>query len=82
MNPKKYTFGVSSGKFLGFMVHRRGIDIDPAKVRGITAATPPMTVKELKSFLGKLSYIRRLIPGLVVQIAIFKPLLKKDVVLK
>ncbi|KAK0591663.1 hypothetical protein LWI29_005862 [Acer saccharum] len=25
LNPTKYTFGVSSGKFLGYMVHRKGI---------------------------------------------------------
>ena len=31
MNPFKCTFGVSSGKFLGFLVHNRGINIDPAK---------------------------------------------------
>ena len=31
MNPFKCAFGVSSGKFLGFLVHNRGIDIDPAK---------------------------------------------------
>jgi hypothetical protein len=27
MNPKKYTFGVSAGQFLGFLVHERGIEI-------------------------------------------------------
>jgi hypothetical protein len=38
---------------------------------------PPTTHKELKSFLGKLSYIRRFIPGLVAVTSIFSPLLKK-----
>ncbi|EXC28861.1 Retrovirus-related Pol polyprotein from transposon 17.6 [Morus notabilis] len=82
MNPKKCAFGVSGGKFLGFMVHQRGIDVDPAKVRGITATAPLTTIKELKSFLGKLSYIRRFISGLAAQVAIFKPLLKKDAAFK
>ena len=27
MNPNKYAFGVSTGQFLGFMVHERGIEI-------------------------------------------------------
>jgi hypothetical protein len=27
MNPHKCAFGVSAGKFLGFMVHERGIEI-------------------------------------------------------
>ena len=29
MNPLKCAFGVSSGKFLGFLVHNGGIDVDP-----------------------------------------------------
>ena len=35
MNPLKCAFGVSSGKFLGFLVHRRGIDVDPTKATAI-----------------------------------------------
>ncbi|KAK9951329.1 hypothetical protein M0R45_006782 [Rubus argutus] len=76
MNPKKCSFGVSSEKFLGFMVHKRGIDVDPDKAKAIASTTPPSSQKELKSFLGKLSYIRRFIPGLAAARA-FTPLLKK-----
>ena len=57
MNPLKCAFGVSSGKFLGFLVHNRGIDMDLAKATAIAIMRPPTTVKELKSFLGKVSYI-------------------------
>ena len=53
MNPLKCTFGVSSRKFLGFLVHSRGIDVDPAKATAIATMRPPVTIKELKSFLGK-----------------------------
>jgi hypothetical protein len=28
MNPLKYMFGVSAGKFLGFIIHEHGIEID------------------------------------------------------
>ena len=28
MNPLKCAFGVAAGKFLGFLVHQRGIDVD------------------------------------------------------
>ena len=31
MNLLKYAFGVPTGKFLGFLVHQRGIDVDPRK---------------------------------------------------
>ncbi|XP_062011420.1 uncharacterized protein LOC133728012 [Rosa rugosa] len=77
MNPKKCGFGVSSARFLGFVVHSRGIDVDPSKVRAIASHPPPSNQKELKSFLGRLSYIRRFIPGLAAVIQAFTPLLKK-----
>ena len=32
MNSSK-SFGVSSGKFLGFLVHQRGVDLDPTMQR-------------------------------------------------
>ena len=75
MNPLKCAFGVSSGKFLGFLVHRRGIDVDQATA--IVTMKPPATVKELKSFLGKVSYIRRFILELVSITSAFNKLLKK-----
>ena len=71
MNPSKCTFGVSSGKLLGFLVHRRGINLDPTKAKAIAALNPHTTLKELRSFMGKVSYLRRFIPGLV---EILKPL--------
>jgi hypothetical protein len=35
MNPLKCAIGVTSGKFLGFVVHERGIQIDPRKIESI-----------------------------------------------
>ena len=77
MNPLKCTFGVSSRKFLGFLVHNRGIDVDPTKAMAIETMKPPATVKELKSFLGKVSYILRFILGLASITFAFDKLLKK-----
>ncbi|GMP57318.1 hypothetical protein CsSME_00054668 [Camellia sinensis var. sinensis] len=72
MNP------VSSGKSLGFVVHRRGIEIDPSKIRAIQEMPRPVTVKQFKSFLGKVSYIRRFIPYLSEKVRPLMYLLKKD----
>jgi len=77
MNPLKCAFGVSSGKFLGFLVHSKGIDVNPAKATTITTMKPLATVKELKSFLGKVSYIQRFIPSLASITSAFTRLLKK-----
>ena len=39
LNPSKCAFGVSSGKFLRFMVSRRGIEANPEKV-GLSSRSP------------------------------------------
>ena len=64
-------------KFLGFLVHSRGIDVDLAKVTAIATMKPPTIIKELKRFLGKVSYIRRFLPGLASITSAFTKLLKK-----
>ena len=79
MNPLKCAFGVSAGKFLGFVVHRKGIDLDPAKVKAIQSMPSPANQKQLKSLLGKVSYIKRFIPALGEIITPFQSLLKKGV---
>jgi hypothetical protein len=35
MNPCKCAFGVSAGKFLGFIIHEHGIEIDPNRIKSI-----------------------------------------------
>ena len=64
MNPLKCAFRVSSGKFLDFLVHSKRIDVDSAKATAIATMKLLAMVKELKSFLGKVSYIQRFILGL------------------
>ncbi|XP_019246569.1 PREDICTED: uncharacterized protein LOC109226231 [Nicotiana attenuata] len=49
MNPLKRAFGVTLGKFLGFIVRHRGIEIDQAKVDAILIMPEPKDIHELKS---------------------------------
>ena len=55
MNPLKCVFGVFAMKFLGFLIHHRGISMDPTKATVIATMKRPIIVKELKSFLGRVS---------------------------
>ena len=48
LNPNKCTFGVEAGKFLGFMVSRRGIEANPEKVRAILEMPSPKSVRHSK----------------------------------
>ncbi|XP_060200582.1 uncharacterized protein LOC132628835 [Lycium barbarum] len=79
MNPLKCAFGVSSGKFLGFIVRQRGIEIDQAKVDAILKMPEPKDIYELKSLQGKLAYLRRFISNLAGRCQPFSRLMKKDI---
>ena len=37
LNPSKCSFGVGSGKFLGYMVTHRGIEVSPDQIRAINS---------------------------------------------
>ena len=53
LNPKKCTFRVTSGKFLGHVVSERGIEVDLEKIRAKDMPTP-RTMREIKGLLGRL----------------------------
>ena len=47
LNPSKCAFRVTAGKFLGFMVSQRGIEVNHERVRTIIELSPSKTVKEV-----------------------------------
>lgn len=47
LNPSKYSFGLSSRKFLGFLISQRGIEADPAQIKAIIEMSDPTSVKEM-----------------------------------
>ena len=55
LNPAKCVFGIASGKFLGFMVSQKGIEVNPKKVQAIINMTSPKTVKEVQKLTGRIA---------------------------
>ncbi|XP_030963880.1 uncharacterized protein LOC115985046 [Quercus lobata] len=55
LNPSKCAFGVSSGKFFGFMVSHRGIEANPDKIRAILDMKPLQNTKEIQSLTGRVA---------------------------
>ena len=45
LNPSKCVFGVTTGKFLGFLVSQRGIEVNREKIWATMELEPPRTVK-------------------------------------
>lgn len=78
----KCTFGVSSRNFLGFMVHIKGINVDLAKAKISQAMKPLKTCKQLKSILGRMSYVCKFISPLAELLKLLRNLLKKNVPLQ
>jgi hypothetical protein len=59
-NPRKYAFGVSAEKFLGFIIHEHGIEVDPHQIKAIRNVAPPTCKLKIYMFLGKINYLQRL----------------------
>ena len=45
LNPTKCAFGVSTVKFLGFIVNSRGIEANPDKIKVVLDMQPPSNTK-------------------------------------
>ncbi|KAL8125842.1 hypothetical protein AgCh_013223 [Apium graveolens] len=61
LNPTKCAFGVGSGKFLGLMVSKRGIEANPDKIKAILDMEPPKTVKDVQKLTGRVAVLGRFI---------------------
>jgi len=48
MNPLKCAFDVTSWKFLGFIIHHRGIEINQSKIKAIEEMPEPKNLRELR----------------------------------
>ena len=61
LNASKCSFGVGSGKFLGYMVTHRGIDINPDQIKAINNLQPPRNPKEVQKLTGMMAPLNRFI---------------------
>jgi hypothetical protein len=56
-------FWISEDLFLGHIVHRDGLVLDPKKVADIRDWKAPKDVRGIKSFIGMVGYYRHFIEG-------------------
>ncbi|GKV04619.1 hypothetical protein SLEP1_g16762 [Rubroshorea leprosula] len=54
LNPLKCTFAVESRKFLGYVVSKKGIEVNPEKVQAVQQMEPPKTVKDVQRLTAPL----------------------------
>ncbi|GJV62822.1 reverse transcriptase domain-containing protein [Tanacetum coccineum] len=55
LNPKKYSFGMEEGNFLGYIVTSEGIRANPEKRKAVMDMPSPRTLKKMQSLSGKLA---------------------------
>jgi len=57
-------FGLEEGKLLGHIIYKDGFKIDPNIIAAIQKMDIPRNNKEIHSFMGKINFLRRIIPSL------------------
>uniref|UniRef100_A0A2N9EF72 Integrase catalytic domain-containing protein n=1 Tax=Fagus sylvatica TaxID=28930 RepID=A0A2N9EF72_FAGSY len=60
---KKCEFWLDSVAFLGHVISKDGISVDPKKVEAVVEWNRPNNVTEIRSFLGLAGYYRRFVEG-------------------
>ena len=61
LNPAKCAFGVSAGKFLGFIVNHRGIEANPDKIKVVLDMPSPSDIKEVQRLTGRIAALSRFV---------------------
>nr|GEU41622.1 reverse transcriptase domain-containing protein [Tanacetum cinerariifolium] len=59
LNPKKCSFGLAEGVFLGYVITPEGIKPCPDKTAAVLQLPSPWTIKEVQSLNGKLASLNR-----------------------
>ncbi|XP_071909560.1 uncharacterized protein [Coffea arabica] len=78
LNPNKCVFGVTSGKFLGYLVSHRGIEANPDKIKVIQDMSPPRNIREVQRLNGRLAALNRFLSQFADKALPFFKVLKKS----
>ncbi|KAL0448848.1 UNVERIFIED_CONTAM: hypothetical protein Slati_1441200 [Sesamum latifolium] len=61
LNLAKYAFGVRSGKFLGYLVMEKGIEVNLEKILAIQEMKPTANLNEVQILAGRIAALNRFI---------------------
>ena len=77
LNASKCSFRVNSGKFLGYMIRHRGIEVNPDQIKAINNLHPPWNPKEVHKLMGMAAALNRFISRSADKCRLFFQLLHK-----
>ena len=72
-------FWLKEVQFLGHIISKDGVSVDPSKIQDVLNWSTPTTVPEIRSFLGLAGYYRRFVPEFSKVARPMTELLKKGV---
>jgi hypothetical protein len=76
--PGKCVWEVAAVHFVGFLVNKYGIHVDPAKVKPLVDWLVPKSVREVRAFLGITGFYRRFIKGYAALVSTLHKLIQKE----
>jgi hypothetical protein len=74
----KCEFWMKQVAFLGHVISKGGISMDPSKIQDVLSWNTPMSVSDIRSFLGLAGFYRRFIKGFLKISKPMTDLLKND----
>ena len=77
LNPAKCAFGVSAGKFLGFIVNHRGIEANLDKIKVVLDMPSPSGINEVQRLTGRIATLSRFVSRASEKCQPFFQVLKK-----
>ena len=78
LNMEKCLTGVETVEFLGFVVSRGGISVNPGRVQGIRDLQTPQTIKELQTVLGMFGFYSRFVRNYSTRVEALRRQLRND----
>ena len=78
LNPAKCAFGVSAGKFLGFIANNRGIEANPDKIKVVLDMPSPSSIKEVQRLIGRIAALSCFVSKASDKCQLFFQILKKS----
>ena len=77
LNTSKCSFGMGSGKFLGYIVTHRGIEVNPDQIKAINDLKPPRKAKEVQKLTRMIAALNRFISKSANRCRLFYLLINK-----
>ena len=75
---EKCMFSVGKVKFLGHIISKNGVEVDPSKVESITQLSQPQNVSDVRRLLGMVNQVGKFIDNLATKTEPLRQLLKKE----